>query len=320
MISINDVTIKTHVNTYPKFDNQIVLSTLVKNEDKYIIQWIKYYMTLGVTVFVIYDNSNDNTLSTILSDYIRSSTVVLIHWPYKYYEPSGVASGQVCHINHAIYNLKTSKYVGFFDVDEYLNPQISNYNLDSIFDRVLSYYNLKYDEIGSFRSLSKFFINNQLQNEDGFEFMKVGNCQDICIQGYEKHFIVPRNIDAFCVHSIIKGKPDVTLPTNIIFHNHYCFLNKPHRGRTGCQIMHIDNSIIRFYRILTFPQSINIDITQTPSEEQCASPPIPVPIVSQHTESSSSQSPSVPHTPHIGRYSLSDSLRQMSRNAYTRQS
>ena len=253
-ISINDVIIKTHVNTYPKFDNQIVLSTLVKNEDKYIIQWIKYYTILGVTGFVIYDNSNNNTLSTILSDYIRNNTVVLIHWPYQYYEPSGVASGQVCHINHAIYNLKTSKYVGFFDVDEYLNPQISNYKLESVFDRVLTHYNLNYDEIGSFRSLSKFFINNQSQNEDGFEFMKVGNCQDILLEGYEKHFVVPKNIDAFCVHSIIKGKPDVTLPTNIMFHNHYYFLNKPHRGRTGYQITHTDNSIIRLYHKLTLSE------------------------------------------------------------------
>lgn len=60
--------------------------------------------------------------------------------------------------------------------------------------------------------------------------------------------------------------------------------------------------------------------TQTPSEAQCALPPIPEPTTSLHTESSSSQSPSAPHTLHSGRYSLSGSLRQVSRTSYTRPS
>lgn len=65
---------------------------------------------------------------------------------------------------------------------------------------------------------------------------------------------------------------------------------------------------------------IRNEITQTPSEAQCALPPTPEPTTSLHTESSSSQSPSVPHTLHSGRYSLSGSLRQVSRTSYTRPS
>ena len=71
---------------------------------------------------------------------------------------------------------------------------------------------------------------------------------------------------------------------------------------------------------IEFDPILAFESIQTPSEEQCALPPVPAPTVSQHTESSSSQTPSVPHMTHSGRYSLSDSLRQVSHNAYTRQS
>lgn len=86
----------------------------------------------------------------------------------------------------------------------------------------------------------------------------------------------------------------------------------------------MNNSTIKIQNIL---DEYNIDptirgwwITQTPSEAQCALPPVPEPTTSLHTESSSSQSPSVPHTLHSGRYSLSDSLRRVSRTSYTRPS
>ena len=34
------------------------MSTMVKNEDDYIIQWIEYHLSLGIDHFVIYDNKD----------------------------------------------------------------------------------------------------------------------------------------------------------------------------------------------------------------------------------------------------------------------
>jgi len=261
-ITIDNMLVRTNVNRYPTFDNEIVMSSMVNNEDNYIIQWIKHYKRLGVTRFIIYDNSTNDSLKNILKD---DDSIVLIKWTYPYYDSSGcIAHGQVCQINHAIYTLKSSKYIGFFDVDEYINPRTSEYRLNNIFDNILTQNNLQYDDIGSFRSLSKFFINKHNIPEEGCEFMKVFDCQDILQTGYEKHFVVPKNIDACCVHSIIKGKPELTVPTNIMFHNHYVFLNKistyfnnimfgRHKNGRGRwePTTHTDTSIIRFYNMAT---------------------------------------------------------------------
>ena len=63
---INKEIVKTNVNKYPEFHDEIIISTVVKNEDDYIKQWIYYHTILGVKRFIIYDNSVMNTLDKIL--------------------------------------------------------------------------------------------------------------------------------------------------------------------------------------------------------------------------------------------------------------
>ena len=56
-LTIDNETIETTVNLYPVFKNEIILSTIVKNEDNYIKQWIHFHLSIGITRFIIYDNS-----------------------------------------------------------------------------------------------------------------------------------------------------------------------------------------------------------------------------------------------------------------------
>ena len=90
---INREIIKTQVNKYPEFKDEIIYSTMVKNEDNYIRQWIEYHLNLGVQRFIIYDNSEttDNSyhsvekksnLPLVLEDYIKKNVVYLIKWQY----------------------------------------------------------------------------------------------------------------------------------------------------------------------------------------------------------------------------------------------
>ena len=81
----NDLIKNLKVNKYINLENKILMSTIVKNEDKYICQWIELHKFLGVEHFIIYDNSDSNTLSIILQDYIKNNTVILINWRYPYY-------------------------------------------------------------------------------------------------------------------------------------------------------------------------------------------------------------------------------------------
>ena len=120
---INDEKINTKINKYPTFDNEIIMSTLVKNEDKYIIQWINYHTHLGISRFIIYDNSTSNTLQVTLNKYINNNVVILIKWTYNYYLPISGISGQTTQQNHSIYAFNKCKFIGLFDIDEYINLQ-----------------------------------------------------------------------------------------------------------------------------------------------------------------------------------------------------
>lgn len=50
-IKINDKIFNTDVNRYPIFKDEIIFSTLVKNEDNYIRQWIDFHHRLGISRF-----------------------------------------------------------------------------------------------------------------------------------------------------------------------------------------------------------------------------------------------------------------------------
>ena len=158
------------VNKYPIYENEILMSTIVKDEDNYICQWIEYHSFLGIDRFIIYDNSNKNTLSNVLKNYISSEKVILINWQYPYLLSYTGFSGQTTQQNHSIYCFKKAKYIGLFDIDEYVNPQqlyfyYDNDNknndkniIDKIFDNYIFKNNINKNEIGGFMLLSKLFL------------------------------------------------------------------------------------------------------------------------------------------------------------------
>ena len=50
--------LNTKINIYPNFKDEIIMSTIVKDEDNIIVQWIEYHKLLGINRFIIYDNHN----------------------------------------------------------------------------------------------------------------------------------------------------------------------------------------------------------------------------------------------------------------------
>ena len=82
-IIINGKHINTKINKYPEFKDEIIMSTIVKNEDNYIRQWIKFHYNIGITRFIIYDNSTDGTLEHVITDFINQNIVILIKWNHR---------------------------------------------------------------------------------------------------------------------------------------------------------------------------------------------------------------------------------------------
>jgi hypothetical protein len=95
---------------------------IVKDENEYLNEWISYYLKIGVEHFYIYDNGSAIAVEETLQklDLLRYCTVM----------PIAGTSQQNAAYKHCIKNYKNkSKWIGFFDVDEFLVPKSTKGNL-----------------------------------------------------------------------------------------------------------------------------------------------------------------------------------------------
>jgi len=240
-LMINDFIIETAVNKYPNFKDEIIFSTMVKDEDDFILSWINYHLKLGASRFIIYDNSAKSTLSTILDEHINKHIVLLIKWSYPKRMPISGISGQTTQQNHSIYAFRNSKYIGLFDIDEYVNLQgISN--IPSFFENLIIKENIDINKISSFRLLNKFFYNPNNLPVNNNQFLKIFNCNSITNSGREKNFVFPKNVITFSIHMVTSGKIMYKVNEKYAYFNHYYYLNKSNRGRNQTNL--IDDTIL----------------------------------------------------------------------------
>jgi hypothetical protein len=238
---------KVQVSKFPSLVDKIVFSTLVKNEQKVIRQWIDYHHILGVDHFIIYDNAvDDYSLKLFLEDYIRNGIVIYIRWPFPYYTSAGI-SGQTTQQNHSIYTFRKSRFIGMFDVDEYLNLQ-QHIHLNDFLNCVVADMKLNLDAIGGLEMISKIFTNPQNKPTDGFNFLRITHCTGFIRGSRQKMLVRPLNVQIFSVHMIVAGLSTITIPEKYGYFNHYMFLNKTNRGME--LQTHQDDSICHLSRKL----------------------------------------------------------------------
>lgn len=249
-ITVNGTNYPVNPNRYPETRDQIVFCAFVKNEDSYIKQWIDYHHKLGVDKFIIYDNAGVNdkssycssedssNLESLLSEYINNKLVCLIKWPYPK-RVNGCVVGQVTQQNHTLYNFYESKYIGFLDIDEYLNPQKHSNILDMINDLKQKGYNE--DRHGGIKIKNKFFYNPDKLNTQDTNFLKIYNCDHLTQGGREKNILNPRQSRTIAIHETTSGKKCFTVSHRDCILNHYYYLNKDYRGFDRTNL--IDKSI-----------------------------------------------------------------------------
>ena len=259
-LNINNKYLEVNVNKYPNFKDEIIMSTMVYNEDNYIRQWIEFNLNIGIKHFIIYDNSKykgkDNSyksiekssnLEKVLSDYINQGTVVLINWPYPKRKGKSGISGQTTQQNHSIWAFKNCKYIGLFDIDEYINMK-NDTNIYTFFDNLIKQKKINVSKIGSFRLLNKFFHNPNNKSTSNYDFFNIYNCDKITLLGHEKNFVIPKNVNTFSVHQITNGKIPYIIPHQNAYFNHYYFLNKKTRGKKKTNLT--DDSINKHLNFL----------------------------------------------------------------------
>ena len=86
---------------------------IVKNEEPYLNEWLLYHNKLGFSHFYIYDNSDENTLSTFKFDIKLKNKISVFHYPGK--------QMQINAYNDYIKNhAYCSTWSAFIDVDEFI--------------------------------------------------------------------------------------------------------------------------------------------------------------------------------------------------------
>lgn len=96
----------------PEDKDKYVVCACAKNEDQYIEEWVKHYLSLGFDKIFICDNNDTNVLEDILAQYISDGVVEI-------FDCRGFGSFQV-----QFYSMFCSegnyKWCGYFDCDEFL--------------------------------------------------------------------------------------------------------------------------------------------------------------------------------------------------------
>ena len=102
------VSIKAHLCA--DSPDKCAIVTIVKNEERYIQEFLEFYRALGCEL-IIYDNDSTDGTASIVKQF--QDSVEYIHWPGK--------KRQLDAYNHAVKQYANRyKYMMFFDADEFL--------------------------------------------------------------------------------------------------------------------------------------------------------------------------------------------------------
>lgn len=109
----------------------LTVTTLMKDEGQFLLEWIAYYRILGADHFVIYDNRSlyRSSIRRLLKPLIDENLVTLLDWDYPYKYGSADNSWRFCQrgqMHHALYKYGAcSTWMLFIDVDEFIAPSNS---------------------------------------------------------------------------------------------------------------------------------------------------------------------------------------------------
>jgi len=107
----------------PKY--YLSLCCIVKDENRYLQEWISYHLKIGVEHFYIYDNESAVPVSETLRELGLLQHVTIIPVPGQ--------SMQLTAYNNCLKKFGTkSRWIGFIDMDEFLVPKSTFGNLPAL--------------------------------------------------------------------------------------------------------------------------------------------------------------------------------------------
>ena len=100
-----------------KFENEIAIGAIMKDEGPYLKEWLDFHILVGVTKFYLYDNGSTDNTTEILKPYIKSGIVEYTFWPGKAMQRPAY---------HDIINKHSfdTRWLALIDLDEFLVPVV----------------------------------------------------------------------------------------------------------------------------------------------------------------------------------------------------
>ena len=85
----------------------------VKNESRFIAEFISYHMEIGVEHFYIYNNNSTDDILNTLKVFVDNGIITLVDWPI-------IPASPTCYKNFWVNYANLSTWVAFIDVDEFI--------------------------------------------------------------------------------------------------------------------------------------------------------------------------------------------------------
>lgn len=106
---------RTASNPKTRKRHEMCICTMVRNQDRFVMEWVKYHAEMGVDRWFIYDNNSDDDIVSVIESLISANYEVTRHvWPWVKTQEAGFA-------HCAVRARDSCNWVGFIDVDEFFH-------------------------------------------------------------------------------------------------------------------------------------------------------------------------------------------------------
>ena len=110
--------LRDKVNEFFSEKRDVIVLNTVKNEERYILEWVAYHRLMGVDGILLMDNDSTDSTPELLSALHREGIVCSAPWPTVHpYEKQQISA--FANAVRALQAVDASEWLGFLDVDEF---------------------------------------------------------------------------------------------------------------------------------------------------------------------------------------------------------
>ena len=113
------------------FKYKIALTAIIKNEGRYLNEWIDYHLLAGIEHFYLYNNGSTDNTTEVLRPYIERGIADVIDFPGQVRQLPAYHASIRSHKNEC-------KYMAVIDGDEFIRPIESGRSIYDIVESIIS--------------------------------------------------------------------------------------------------------------------------------------------------------------------------------------